>query len=331
VDTEEIFNAVLEQLPEGIIVTDESGIIFFVNATAAQVRGISKKEIMGRNILHCHSESSREKVKRALAYLKNDNMRAFKRMVVNEATGKVYENVYSPVRAEGGKYLGSVVLSRDITENRKYDEERALYTQNLQERLAELSEKHQNLFICALDSLVNALEAKDIYTKGHSLRVSEMALKLLEHVKGISPDSKKIEIAGKLHDIGKVGTSDLILNKAGKLTEDEYGIIKKHPFIAEKILGPIEKLKEVAAIIRHHHERYDGQGYPDGLKGGDIPECSRILAIVDTYDAMTSRRPYRPPMNPEDAAAVIRRNLGSQFDPEYGEIFLDLFYSGSIG
>ncbi|HRR41221.1 MAG TPA: PAS domain-containing protein [Syntrophales bacterium] len=118
-DTEKIFNAVLEQLPEGIIVTDESGIIFFVNATAAQVRGISKKEIMGRNILHCHSESSREKVKRALAYLKNDNTRAFKRMVVNEATGKVYENVYSPVRAEG-KYLGSVVLSRDTTENRKF-------------------------------------------------------------------------------------------------------------------------------------------------------------------------------------------------------------------
>ncbi|MEA2122368.1 MAG: Cyclic di-GMP phosphodiesterase response regulator RpfG [Dehalococcoides mccartyi] len=121
-----------------------------------------------------------------------------------------------------------------------------------------------------------------------------------------------------------------MLHKADKLSVDEYNHIKTHTIIAGNILASAEKFKPIISIIRHHHERFDGQGYPDGLKGEAIPEGSRILAIADTYDAMTSDRPYRKALSCEEAAEEIKKNLGSQFCPEFGNLFLDLFYSGTI-
>jgi len=186
-------------------------------------------------------------------------------------------------------------------------------------------------FVSSMTSLVNALEAKDPYTAGHSIRVSNLAGKIAEQRNGVSPEVKEVQMAGKLHDIGKVGTPERILHKPENLTKEEFDHIKKHPLLAEKILAPFEKLKSVSNVIKHHHERFDGKGYPDGLAGKDIPELSRILAIVDSYDAMTSARPYRPAMIPENAMGEIRRGLGAQFDPEFGEIFIRLFLTGRIG
>ncbi len=165
---------------------------------------------------------------------------------------------------------------------------------------------------------------------GHSIRVSDLAGKIAKYRYGVSPEVKEVQIAGRLHDIGKVGTQERILHKPEKLTEEELNHIKEHPLIAEKILAPFEKLKSVAKVIRHHHERFDGKGYPDGLAGEDIPALSRILAIVDSYDAMTSARPYHAAMSPEDAIGEIKKNLGIQFDPEFGGIFIELFVTGII-
>lgn len=321
----------LEGLPEGLIVADDRDEIIFVNKAAESIRRISAEQILKRNVVLCHPEKSHDKVKRALQFLRRPEGPTFKRMVRDTVKNKYYENTYGAIRDKNNNYIGALIMSRDVTERRKLEEERAAHVQELQERVERLTVQSQDLFISSMASLVNALEAKDPYTAGHSIRVSDLADKITEYKYGVSPEVKEVQIAGKLHDIGKVGTHERILHKPEKLTEEEFNHIKEHPVIAEKILAPFEKLKSVSIIIRHHHERFDGEGYPDGLAGEDIPELSRILALVDSYDAMTSARPYRTAMEAENAIGEIKKSFGTQFDPELGKIFVELFVTGSIG
>lgn len=327
----ELLHTVIEQLPEGIIIVGDNDEIIFVNRAAEEIRHIQADQVIGRSVLLCHPEKSFEKVKRALQFLRRKETTTFKRMVTDTVKNRCYENTYAAVRDSNNNYIGAFIISKDITDRRKLDEERTAYLQNLEERVTELTGKLQDLFISSMNSLVNTLEAKDPYTKGHSLRVCDMAVKMAEHKYGVSPKVREVELSSKLHDIGKVGIRETILNKPGKLTDEEFNHIKEHTIIGEEILLPIEKLKPVAKAAKHHHERFDGTGYPDGLKREEIPETSRIIAIADTYDAMTSARPYRPAMKPEKAAEEIKKHMGTQLDPQWGEIFLALFYTGSIG
>jgi putative two-component system response regulator len=131
-------------------------------------------------------------------------------------------------------------------------------------------------------------------------------------------------LAGYLHDIGKIGIREAVLNKPGKLDRDERSLIEQHPVVAGRILGPISELSEIIQIVVHHHERYDGAGYPDGLEGGAIPLGARILAVADTYDALTSRRPYRDALEQEEALRILEEASGTQFDPVIVSAFLDL-------
>ncbi|MFA5089269.1 MAG: HD domain-containing phosphohydrolase [Candidatus Omnitrophota bacterium] len=326
-----LYKAVLEGLPDGLIFANDQDEVVFVNKTAEIIRQISRKKILNRSVILCHSEGSREKVKRALQFLRKPEGATFKRMVRDTVKDKYYENTYGAVRDDTGAYLGALIMSRDVTDRRKLEEERALHFQALKDEVDRLTVQAQELFVSSMASLANALEAKDPYTAGHSIRVSELAAQIAEHRFGVSPEVNEVRTAGKLHDIGKVGIHEQVLNKPGPLTEGELKHIREHPVIAENILEPFKKLISAAIIIRHHHERYDGKGYPDGLAGEDIPELSRILALADSYDAMTSARPYRPAINPENAAGEIKKNLGTQFDPKLGRIFMDLFLSGSIG
>ncbi len=177
----------------------------------------------------------------------------------------------------------------------------------------------------ALRALVKALEAKDPYTKEHSERVTTYALYLAEEM-GLSQEAlETLRFAGHLHDVGKVGIADAILLKPSRLTREEYEIIKQHPVIGAEIVGHIGLLQEEARIIRYHHERYDGRGYPEGLKGKDIPLLARVLAVADAYDAMTTKRPYRPSLTPETALKEILRCSGTQFDPEIVEVFREVW------
>ena len=134
-------------------------------------------------------------------------------------------------------------------------------------------------------------------------------------------DVELIETAGKLHDIGKIGIPEEILNKPGRLTDEEFGVIKEHPEIGEQILKPLDFLAETWPIVRHHHERWDGKGYPDGLSADAIPRSAAILSIVDSYDAMTSTRPYREGMPKERALEILRDGAGVQWDPALVERF----------
>ncbi len=175
-----------------------------------------------------------------------------------------------------------------------------------------------------VQALATSLEAKDNYTSGHSLRVTRYALQIAERLGIGDKEIGNLRYASQLHDIGKIGITERILNKPGRLTEWEFDAIKDHPVIGERIINSLDFLDTVRKIIRHHHERWDGAGYPDGLFREDIPLLSRIMAVADSYDAMTTARPYRGALSPEEAVVELKRCTGSQFDPRLVEVFLDV-------
>ncbi len=174
-----------------------------------------------------------------------------------------------------------------------------------------------------VECIASALDAKDAYTAGHSRRVSDMALIVCRLMGLKENDIEKIHIAGHLHDIGKIGVPDAVLNKEGKLTEEEFAYIRKHPQIGADILSKSHRLSEISNIVLMHHERYDGKGYPTGAKGVEIPVGARILAICDSIDAMTSSRCYRKALSFEICYEEIEKNLGKMYDPIIGRYVLD--------
>jgi len=180
----------------------------------------------------------------------------------------------------------------------------------------------RELFFTTIKSISSALDAKDTYTHGHSLRVTLFSLIICKELNLDEEFTGEIETAGLLHDIGKIGVPENILCKPGKLTDEEFNIVKLHPERGKKILNGIKRLSEVAFWLNSHHERWDGYGYPQKLKGEDIPLAARILAIADTYDAMTSDRSYRKGLPHETALAEIKRCAGSQFDSNIVDAFV---------
>jgi len=187
---------------------------------------------------------------------------------------------------------------------------------------ADLYNDIKETFSQTIQSFAHAIEAKDEYTHGHSERVTEYAVAIAQQMNLSDSELDLIYNAGRLHDIGKIGMQYEKLNKPGKLTEQEWQMFRKHPTIGKTILEPIKFLKDVVPIVFHHHERFDGNGYPEGLKGKDIPLGSRILAIADTYDAMTSDRSYRNALSHEIAESEIVKHAGSQFDSELVPYFI---------
>ncbi len=180
----------------------------------------------------------------------------------------------------------------------------------------------KELFYKTIRAISNALDTKDSYTNGHSLRVTLYSMIIAKEL-NLSPEyMEEIEIAGLLHDIGKIAMPKSILCKNGKLTDEEFLVMKSHPVRGEKIVINIKKLQKISEWVKAHHEKWDGNGYPDGLKGEEIPLAGRIIALADTYDAMTSTRPYRTALSHETAVSEIRRCSGTQFDPNLAEIFV---------
>lgn len=187
---------------------------------------------------------------------------------------------------------------------------------------AQLYQDLKNFLTGAIRTLVYSIEAKDAYTKGHSERVNNLAMMMADYMDFSAEEKEMLNWVAILHDIGKLGVPEEILTKPGKLTSEEFMHIKEHPVKGYKILTPIDQLKDCLEGIHHHHERFDGTGYPSGLKGKEIPLYARIIAIADTYDAMTSTRSYREPMSHEHALAEIVKIRGTQLDPEIVDIFL---------
>lgn len=197
---------------------------------------------------------------------------------------------------------------------------RASVALSIQEAYSNIRE----LFISTTKALSSALAEKDTYAKGHSERVSVLATQLGKELRLDGNTLNNLMLAALLHDIGKIGIPDTILNKPGRLDKDEYSVVKEHPLKSVKILESINHLKDILDDVLYHHESFDGNGYPKGLKGKDIPIGARIIKICDTFDAMTSPRPYRDAMPTEDALTEIRRYSGLQFDPDFSNTFLPM-------
>lgn len=174
-----------------------------------------------------------------------------------------------------------------------------------------------------IQALALALDAKDPYTLGHSERVAEYAEEVGRQMNLPESEIELLRYAGILHDIGKIGISDAVLNKVGKLTDAEFQLIQSHTTIGARVVKPMGVLRGVSQVIRHHHERYDGRGYPDGLKGEEIPLAARILAVADAFDAMTSDRVYRAGLAVDEAVEELIRNKGTQFDPRVVDVFVE--------
>lgn len=247
------------------------------------------------------------------------------------ATPLVREVLGVPLRI-GDRTIGSFEVSRTDEKEFTDGERRLLETLASQAAIAienaRLFEDTQRTYFETIRSLAHALEARDSYTKGHSERVMLYALQIAE-VMGISETERKIiGHASLLHDIGKIGIADAILNKTVPLTSEDRRMIENHPIFGDTIIGPLRFLESVQRLVRHHHERFDGSGYPDKLVGEAIPMGARIIAVADSYDAMTSDRPYRKSLDKEVALAEIRGGAGKQFDPEVVRAFLTVIERG---
>jgi HD-GYP domain-containing protein (c-di-GMP phosphodiesterase class II) len=197
-------------------------------------------------------------------------------------------------------------------------------------------DKNKRLFLHTTIALAAAIEAKDRYTHGHTARVTNISLEIAKKIKQKNKkifDEKFLEhirIAAHLHDIGKIGIPESILNKDGPLNNDEQKRIKEHPIIGVTILQPIKELQDALLGVKYHHERYDGSGYPEGLKGKSIPIIASIISVADTFDAMTTDRPYRRGLSKDEAAREIEKVSGKQLDPQITSAFIELYREGKI-
>jgi putative two-component system response regulator len=213
---------------------------------------------------------------------------------------------------------------RLILENREYHE-------RLEERVAQQAHRLEELFVASIQSFAEALEVKDPYTRGHSIRVSQYARVIARELGLDAGAVRDIEVGGHVHDIGKIGVREAVLNKPGPLTEDEYRHIMTHPVLGWRILSPLLRENPVALnVVRSHHERYDGRGVPDGLAGEGIPLEARIAAVADSFDAMTTSRPYRRALTLEEAVAELRRCRGAQFDAAIVDAFVRAVEAGAV-
>ena len=214
--------------------------------------------------------------------------------------------------------IQGIITQTDVTD--------ALYDV-LTDKLKEIHFIHrrtQKLFEGSVGALCKALDAKDHYTGTHSKEVARVARAIAKQMDLSAHKVHDIHTAGLFHDIGKIHVKDDVLNKTGSLTKMEFRSMKSHPIVSEMILQPIGELNEVLTIIRHHHESYDGTGYPDGLKGSKIPLGARVIAVADTYNAMRTNRPYRHAMSREKAVGIIKEKSYVQFDPDVVKAFLQV-------
>ncbi len=314
-DEKGLLRLALDWMPAGVTVADAEDHIIAMNEQAKRMVG-QDGSCRPFPSLSGHAPCP-DDVDRGMKDMRAGITAEFAVMQEDPATGRVYRHRYSAMRSQDGTFVGTVVISRDAAPRSR--EQAPGEPEELRERFAD-----------GMITLVNALEARDRYTCGHSSRVARIAGAVSRKVLPRTADSMEVELAARLHDIGKVVVPDRLLDKPSSLTPAEILLMDTHPLVGERILQPIVELRTVASIIRSHHERWDGKGYPDGLSGDGIPVGSRVLALADTFDAMTSQRPYREAIPVAGAQEEIATQLGRQFDPGIGETFLAMIRSGEI-
>lgn len=221
-----------------------------------------------------------------------------------------------PLTDDDGCHLGTLVLTGDALAT-----DRTCSRGGIAGGCVSITE---SAVIASLERVVGCLELRDPHTKGHSDRVKDLAVAMARRTLRNFAILPVLALSARLHDIGKARISDYILKKPGPLTDGEWDEVKRHPLLGADMLSSVLCLDAVVQGVRHHHERYDGKGYPQGLSGPDIPLVARIIAVADSYDAMTSDRPYRKALRSSDAAGEVLRNAGAQFDPDWAEALFQI-------
>lgn len=325
VDDEEVICNVLDRrlTKEGYLCTTahngkEALNLFYQNSYSLILSDIKMPEMSGIELLQkVKAIDPKIKIIMVTAYPEID-------LAVNAMRQGAYDFIIKPAD------LDLIVMSvRKALESKRLEEEIETYHTRLEElveeRTAKLQQAYRYLKKSHLDSvkvLAEAIDAKDPYTRGHSDRVKRMSLAIARHMGFSEERLETLEYGALLHDIGKIGIKDNILQKEGPLSREEYEIIREHPLIGVKIVEGVEFFRDKIPIIRHHHEFYDGSGYPDKLVGEAIPLEARIISLPDAFDAMTSARPHRGVMPLQDAILEMEKCKGKQFDPKVLDIFL---------
>ncbi|MFH1367692.1 MAG: HD domain-containing phosphohydrolase [Elusimicrobiota bacterium] len=253
----------------------------------------------------------------------------------DKSSGFITKSVLAiPLKMEN-KVIG-VVEAVNKTKNRKYNRNDIRILQSLANSAAVAINKAQlyadlkDLFMSTITAFAKAIEAKDPYTRGHSERVRDISVTIAKEMGFSEKELKELEITALLHDVGKIGVPETVLRKEGKLEESEYAEMKKHPAIGAEILSSIKQLNMAIPGIKHHQEHYNGKGYPDKLSGTNIPLFARIIAVADTFDAMTSDRPYRKHLSDQEGIAELKRCSGIQFDGDCVRAFIRSYEKGRI-
>lgn len=249
-----------------------------------------------------------------------------------EGTDAVAQGVQVLVVLLSAVYLCQYLMTVEKRKIRQEDTVTELLNEkvSLTKALNGKSEELEQVYWDMVNTLIDVIEAKDTFTGGHSIKVCEYSIKLAQKLGLKENDITKVMKASMLHDIGKMGIPDNILLKPDALTDDEYGKIKSHPELGCRILDRVKGLEDVLPMIRSHHERIDGRGYPNGLDDGSIPAGAKIIAIADAYDAMTSNRPYRKALAKKEARRRLLEGAGTQFDAEYVDKFIDVIDSDNV-
>jgi HD-GYP domain-containing protein (c-di-GMP phosphodiesterase class II) len=253
----------------------------------------------------------------------------------DEKTSFVTRNVIAVPLVARGKCIGVMeVLNRLGGGTFSHDDMELLQALGHQSAIAlqnaQLFENLQESFLSTVRSLAQAVDAKDSYTAGHSSRVTQYSVLIAEELKCSDDEIRNLRMSGLLHDVGKIGIRDSVLSKPGQLDDEEFAVMKSHPSVGAGILKPVRQLKEVIPGVLNHHERFDGRGYPGGLKGEEIPLAGRIIGVADAFDAMTSDRVYRPRLSDEVALAELKKHSGTQFDSRIVKAFLSAYDKGRI-
>lgn len=301
----------LNKSPIGFIVIDAKGTIEYLNPAVGQILGSTRT--IGMNILEFDTVRNSKlfdaivSAQKGLSVeIRGENYLTY----ITRQTKNINFFVYPDCNFSANKVTRIIIIVQDITEEKN------------------LTEKLRANYHNTIETLATLVDARDIYTGEHSKNVTVYAMMLCDALNMSEEEIYKIRMAASFHDIGKIGVSDFILNKPEKLTNDEYEKMKRHSNLGANILMKIEGFSEISEIVRHHHERWDGRGYPSGLLGEEIPFGSRIIAVADTYDAMISDRIYRKGLSKETAIGIMLGERGKQLQAELVDLFISQLEKG---
>jgi putative nucleotidyltransferase with HDIG domain len=336
-DLNSIFNTLMDTI-YNVFEADRSYLIM-LNAEKNTLEPVvvrkSPKERSSDRRINISTNIVKESVKNGLSVLSSDAMQdeRFKTgdsIIANHIRSVMCVPVESREKILGAIYVDSVSYSNVFNEDDLHLLTAIGKQAGVAIRRAKLIEDLEQLYTGLVQALVATIEAKDQYTKGHSERVTFYAVELAKAMRLSADIIDNIKLGGLLHDVGKISIPERVLNKPGKLDEAEWELIRRHPKVGAQILSNIANIDEVINLVRYHHERFDGCGYPYGLKGEDVPVGARILAVADTFDAMTSKRPYRDELPLDVVIQEIKTNMGAQFDRKIAEVFLWMLEKGKI-